>query len=188
MNFKIKISVVVGAAMALFGAQTVLADSIKIGASMPLTGNFAVPGSKHLEGYQMCVDMINENGGWLGRDVELLVNDNRSDTETAISQYERFINVDKVDLTFGTFSSKLTFPISPILAKYNMVHPIPSGGALRIFRQGHENLFYFQHSAAEYVGSNMVGLINDLVPASDKPSKVAVVHADDFFANSPPGP
>ncbi len=184
MNFKIKISVVVGAAMALFGAQTVVADSIKIGASMPLTGNFAVPGSKHLEGYQMCVDMINENGGWLGRDVELLVNDNRSDTETAISQYERFINVDKVDLTFGTFSSKLTFPISPILAKYNMVHPIPSGGALRIFRQGHENLFYFQHSAAEYVGSNMVGLINDLVPASDKPSKVAVVHADDFFANS----
>ncbi len=184
MNFKSKISIVVGAAMALFGAQTVVADSIKIGASMPLTGNFAVPGSKHLEGYQMCVDMINENGGWLGQDVELLVNDNRSDTETAISQYERFINVDKVDLTFGTFSSKLTFPISPILAKYNMVHPIPSGGALRIFRQGHENLFYFQHSAAEYIGSNMVGLINDLVPASDKPSKVAVVHADDFFANS----
>ena len=65
-----------------------------------------------------------------------------------------------------------------------MVHPIPSGGALRIFRQGHENLFYFQHSAAEYIGSNMVGLINDLVAADDKPSKAAIVHADDFFANS----
>ena len=184
MNWNSRIKVIVAASIVLFGTQIAAADSIKIGASMPLTGNFAVPGSKHLEGYEMCVDMINENGGWLGRDVELLVNDNRSDTETAISQYERFINVDKVDLTFGTFSSKLTFPISPILAKYNMVHPIPSGGALRIFRQGHENLFYFQHSAAEYVGSNMVGLINDLVPASDKPSKVAVVHADDFFANS----
>ena len=184
MNWNSRIKVIVAASIVLFGTQIAAADSIKIGASMPLTGNFAVPGSKHLEGYEMCVDMINENGGWLGRDVELLVNDNRSDTETAISQYERFINVDKVDLTFGTFSSKLTFPISPILAKYNMVHPIPSGGALRIFRQGHENLFYFQHSAAEYIGSNMVGLINDLVPASDKPSKVAVVHADDFFANS----
>ena len=96
---------------------------------------------------------------------------------------ERFINVDKVDLTFGTFSSKLTFPISPILAKYNAIHPIPSGGALRIFSQGRKNLFYFQASAAaEYVGTNMVGLINDLV--EDKPSKAAVVHADDFFANS----
>ena len=118
--------------------------SIKIGASMPLTGNFAVPGSKHLEGYEMCVDIINRHGGWLDQEVELVVSDNRSDTETAIAQYERFINVDKVDLTFGTFSSKLTFPISPILAKYNAIHPIPSGGALRIFSQGHKNLFYFQ--------------------------------------------
>ncbi len=157
---------------------------IKVGASMPLTGNFAVPGSKHLEGYKMCVDMINAKGGWLGQNVDLVVNDNRSDTETAISQYERFINVDKVDLTFGTFSSKLTFPISPILAKYGMVHPIPSGGALRIFSQGHENLFYFQPTAAEYIGSNMVGLLTDLVAKGDMPSKAAVVHADDFFANS----
>ncbi len=179
-----KIQIILVASTLLIATQVFAANPIKIGASMPLTGNFAVPGSKHLEGYEMCVDMINDNGGWLGRDVELVVNDNRSDTETAISQYERFINVDGVDLTFGTFSSKLTFPISPILAKYGMVHPIPSGGALRIFRQGHENLFYFQHSAAEYIGSNMVGLINDLVAADDKPSKAAIVHADDFFANS----
>ena len=159
-------------------------DTIKIGTSMPLTGNFAVPGTKHLEGYQMCVDIINRHGGWFDKEVELVVNDNRSDTETAISQYERFINVDNVDLTFGTFSSKLTFPISPILAKYGAVHPIPSGGALRIFSQGHKNLFYFQASAAEYVGHNMVGLLNDLVTGDAKPSKAALVHADDFFANS----
>ena len=169
-------------ALTVFPIQNTYADNIKIGASMPLTGNFAVPGSKHLEGYEMCVDIINRHGGWLGKEVELIVSDNRSDTETAISQYERFINVDNVDLTFGTFSSKLTFPISPILAKYNAIHPIPSGGALRIFSQGHKNLFYFQASAAEYVGTNMVGLINDLV--DDKPSSAAVVHADDFFANS----
>ena len=53
---------------------------------------------------------------------------------------------------------------------------------MRIFSQGHKNLFYFQASAAEYVGTNMVGLINDLV--EDKPTRAAVVHADDFFANS----
>ena len=184
MILKYKFKLALLASLLAFSTQVSASDSIKIGASMPLTGNFAVPGSKHLEGYEMCVDMINAGGGWLGHEVDLVVNDNRSDTETAISQYERFINVDGVDLTFGTFSSKLTFPISPILAKYNMVHPIPSGGALRIFRQGHNNLFYFQHSAAEYIGSNMVGLIDDLVSANDKPTKAAIVHADDFFANS----
>ena len=46
-------------ALTLFPVQNAHSDSIKIGASMPLTGNFAVPGSKHLEGYQMCVDIIN---------------------------------------------------------------------------------------------------------------------------------
>ena len=124
-----------------FSFSLYAANTIKIGASMPLTGMFAVPGSKHLEGYKMCVDMINQNGGWLGKKVILLGIDNRSDTETAISQYERFINVDKVDLVFGTFSSKLTFPTSTILAKYNYTLPIPSGGALRIYRRGFRTCF-----------------------------------------------
>ena len=151
---------------------------------MPLTGMFAVPGSKHLEGYQMCVDIINQNGGWLGKDVILLAIDNRSDTETSISQYERFINVDKVDLVFGTFSSKLTFPTSTILAKYKYVLPIPSGGALRIYRRGFKNLFYFQSNPAEYYGKQLLAVVRDRASASDQPKTVALVHADDFFANS----
>jgi len=145
---------------------------------------FAVPGSKHLEGYKMCVDMINRNGGWLGKKVVLLGIDNRSDTETAISQYERFINVDKVDLVFGTFSSKLTFPTSTILAKYNYTLPIPSGGALRIYRRGFKNLFYFQSNPAEYYGKQLLGVVQDRASAGDQPTSVALVHADDFFANS----
>ena len=167
-----------------FSFSLYAANTIKIGASMPLTGMFAVPGSKHLEGYKMCVDMINQNGGWLGKKVILLGIDNRSDTETAISQYERFINVDKVDLVFGTFSSKLTFPTSTILAKYNYTLPIPSGGALRIYRRGFKNLFYFQSNPAEYYGKQLLGVVQDRASAGDQPKTVALVHADDFFANS----
>ena len=148
-----------------FSFSLYAANTIKIGASMPLTGMFAVPGSKHLEGYKMCVDMINQNGGWLGKKVILLGIDNRSDTETAISQYERFINVDKVDLVFGTFSSKLTFPTSTILAKYNYTLPIPSGGALRIYRRGFKNLFYFQSNPAEYYGKQLLGVVQDRASA-----------------------
>tara|TARA_B100001123_G_scaffold82673_1_gene94256 strand:+ start:1956 stop:3227 length:1272 start_codon:yes stop_codon:yes gene_type:complete len=167
-----------------FSFSLFAANTIKIGASMPLTGMFAVPGSKHLEGYKMCVDMINQNGGWLGKKVILLGIDNRSDTETAISQYERFINVDKVDLVFGTFSSKLTFPTSTILAKYNYTLPIPSGGALRIYRRGFKNLFYFQSNPAEYYGKQLLGVVQERASAGDQPTSVALVHADDFFANS----
>ncbi|MBB4956073.1 branched-chain amino acid transport system substrate-binding protein [Agrobacterium vitis] len=160
------------------------ATDIKIGASLPITGGLSVSGEKHKRGYELCTKLINEAGGILGRQVELIVSDNRSDPATAINQYERFINVDKVDAVYGTFSSRLTFPVASILSKYNMVHAIPSGGALRIYEQGYKNLFYFQVSAAEYTGKDIIAVMKDIIAAGQAPKTVAVVSADDFFANA----
>lgn len=169
------------AAALLAGAATA---EITIGASLPLTGNFSVSGSKHEKGYQLCVDLINERGGINGEQLNLIFSDNRSDPATAINQYERFINVDGVDAVFGTFSSRLTFPVANILEKNNFVHPVPAGGALRIYTQGHQKLFYFQPNAAEYIGSSLRDMILELVPEADRPKTAAVVVADDFFANA----
>ncbi len=157
-------------------------NAIVIGASLPMTGGFSVNGVKHREGYELCVDLINEKGGILDRPVEIAINDNRSDTEAALSQYERLINVDGVDVLFGTFSSRLTFPVSAIAEQYGMVMPIPAGGALRIYEQGFENLFYFQVAPAEYVANSPIGMLQNLA-ADDLPATVAIVRADDFFAN-----
>ena len=177
------LKVLAAAATASVLATTAFSD-IKIGASLPLTGAFSIAGSKHEEGYQLCVDLINDRGGILGEQVELIVSDNRSDPATAINQYERFINVDEVDAVFGTFSSRLSFPVANILEKNGFVHPLPAGGALRIYTQGHQKVFYFQPDAAEYVGATLQGVIEDLVPTDDRPATAAVVAADDFFANA----
>ena len=158
-------------------------DPIVIGSSLPLTGNFSVSGEKHQQGFELCVELINEKGGLLDRPVELVISDNRSDTETAISQYERLINVDQVDVVFGTFSSRLTFPISSVMEKYEMIHPVPAGGALRIWSQGLKHAFYFQQNAAELIGVSLTDMIDDLIPEADRPKTVAIVHSDDFFAN-----
>jgi branched-chain amino acid transport system substrate-binding protein len=170
-------------AAALLSLPAFAEEPIKIGSSLPLTGNFAVTGKKHQEGFELCVKLIKANGGLLGRKIELIVSDNRSDTETALNQYERLINVDGAQITFGTFSSKLTFPVSALLARNNRIHPVPSGGALRIWTQGHKNMFYFQQNAAEYTGETLTGAITKLVPAANRPKTAALVHADDFFAN-----
>jgi len=157
---------------------------IKIGASLPLTGGFSINGEKHRDGYQLCVDLINESGGLLGREVELIVSDNQSDVDTALAQTERFINVDQIDLIFGTFSSALTFPMSTVTEQAGLVHPIPSGAALRIYERGFEYLFYFQPNAAEYVGISPVEMVQNLVPEDQRPTTAALVYADDFFANA----
>jgi branched-chain amino acid transport system substrate-binding protein len=162
-------------------------EAIRIGASLPLTGEFSIPGSKHRDGYEFCVDKINEAGGLLGREVELLVNDNRSDTEVTVSQYERFINADNVDLLFGTFSSLLTFSASTVAEQAGMIYPVPSGGALRIWERGYENIFYFQQEAAETIGESPVNALttyrdSGVIPEDEFPATAAVVYADDFFA------
>jgi len=159
-------------------------EPIKIGTSLPLTGEFSITGTLHQEGYQLCVDLINQNGGLLDRPVELIVSDNQSDVDTTLAQFERFINVDKVDLIFGTFSSKLTFPASSITEQAGYLHPIPSAAALRVYERGFKYLVYFQPNAAEYIGASPVMMIKDLVAADQQPKTVALAWADDFYANA----
>lgn len=161
-------------------------EPIVMGASLPLTGEFSIAGSKHAAGYQFCVDEINARGGLLdGRPVELLVEDNRSDTEVTVNQTERFITVENVDVLLGTFSSLLGFPASTVAEQNQMVYPVPSSGALRLYLRGYEYLFYFQQLPAELTGSSMVDLITHYEEQGiidERPQTAAVINADDFFA------
>jgi branched-chain amino acid transport system substrate-binding protein len=164
-------------------------DPIRIATSLPLTGEFSVPAVKHRDGFQLCVDLINERGGMLGRPVELIVEDSRSDTQTAVSQYERFITADQADVLFGTFSSALTFPTSTVAEQNGWVYPVPSGGAGRIWERGYENLFYFQQGTAEVIGATPIRALehfrdSGIIPEAEFPQTAAVVNADDFFAIS----
>jgi branched-chain amino acid transport system substrate-binding protein len=167
-------------------AQTTKA--IKIGVSLPLTGVFAIAGQKHRDGYVFWSHQVNKDKKrqLLGRPVELVISDNRSDTETTASQFERFISQDNVDLLFGTFSSKLTFPASAAAEKAKMVYPVPAGGALKLWERGFQHMFYFQQNAAETVGQAPIEVLvaaRDTKLIKDFPKSVGIVNADDFFSN-----
>lgn len=162
-------------------------DPIIFATSLPLTGEFSVVGAKHEAGYQFCVDEINARGGLLGRPVELLVEDNRSDTEVVVTQTERFINVDNADVLFGTFSSLLGYPASSIAEQNQMVYPMPSSGALRVWERGYDYIFYFQQLPAEETGSSVVDLVTYYTEQgviTEPMETAAVVSADDFFAGA----
>src|SRR5258707_11380732 len=77
---------------------------IVIGVSQALTGDKSDPGTGIEHGYQVWIKEINDAGGLLGRKVELKEYDNQSLADTAVSQIERLVTVDKVDLLVGPFS------------------------------------------------------------------------------------
>src|SRR6266498_451498 len=88
--------------------------TITIGASLPLTGDFSQPGGEAKRGYQIWQQLVNANGGLLGKQIKLVIHDDASDQNTVVSDYNRLISQDKVDLLLGTFSSLLNLPASAV--------------------------------------------------------------------------
>jgi branched-chain amino acid transport system substrate-binding protein len=156
------------------------AEPIRIGASLPLTGDFSEPGSAAKLGYELWVEQVNNAGGLLGRQVELTIYDNASDPDTAVADYERLITEDKVDLVVGPFSSRLVIPTSEVAAKYGYAFPEPAGGAPDVFNRGLTNIFFCQPAPGADQAIPFADYILAL-PEDSHPKTFAVVSADDPF-------
>ena len=156
-------------------------DPIVIGTSLPLTGEFSQPGQAAEEGYQIWKNTVNENGGLLGRDVELVVKDDASNQNTIVTDYNALISQDKVDLLLGTFSSLLNLPASAVAEKSQMLYIEPAGGSPEIFSRGFQYLFFAQQATADRQGLVFADWVANL-PEDQRPKTAAYPTLDDPFA------
>src|SRR3989475_4810651 len=84
---------VAGALLATVHGQ---AGEYKIGVLEPLTGPLAGEGKRHLEGYEIVRDMINERGGVMGKKLVFVAAD-APDPTAAASEANRLITREGVD-------------------------------------------------------------------------------------------
>lgn len=165
---------------AMAATEAPAAEPIKIGASLPLTGDFSEPGTAAKLGYELWVEQVNNAGGLLGRQVQFVLYDNASDPDTAVADYERLITQDKVDLVVGPFSSRLVIPTSEVAAKYGYAFPEPAGGAPDVFNRGLTNIFFCQPAPGADQAIPFANYILSL-PDDVRPKTFAVVSQDDPF-------
>ena len=106
MKFGKRLLMLALTALALGAAATALAagDPIKIGVYLPLTGQNAFGGQLELEGVKLAHQ---EMPTVLGRPVELVVVDNKSDKVEAANAVKRLTERDKVIAMIGTYGSSL---------------------------------------------------------------------------------
>ena len=154
---------------------------IKIGASLPLTGEFSEPGKAAREGYKVWESMTNAGGGLLGRKVSIVVKDDASSQNTVVSDYTSLISRDKVDLLLGTFSSLLNIPASTVAERNRMLYVEPAGGAPEIFQRGYKMIFFAQQATADHQGDVFADWVLKL-PADKRPKTAAYPTLDDPFA------
>ncbi len=90
------------AAITLAAASTLcgsaLAQAYKIGISAGLTGYAATVDRAWTDGVRVAVDALNAKGGINGRKLEVIVEDNRSEPQEAVTVYRKMISSDKVDI------------------------------------------------------------------------------------------
>ena len=156
-------------------------DTVTIGASLPLTGEFSQGGMDTQRGYDTWVEMTNEAGGLLGKPVKIIVKDDATTQETAVSNYNNLISNDKVDLLLGSQSSLLNIPASAVAEKNKMLFVCPSCASPDMFSRGFKYIFFSQQAVANDQAKVFAEWVAKL-PADQRPKTAAYPALDDPFA------
>jgi len=100
-------------------------NKVRIGVFMSTTGSTANFGISSVNGIKMAADEINAAGGINGKQVELLVQDDRSDASEAATIVTKFVTQDQVHAVIGEVASSRSIAAAPIAqnAKIPMLTP-----------------------------------------------------------------
>lgn len=97
-------------------------DTIKIGILEDQSGEFSLVGIQKLYAAELAVEEINENGGLLGKKVEIIAPDTQSDDKRYQELAKKLILEDKVDVIMGGFASSSREAIRPLMEQHKMLY------------------------------------------------------------------
>ncbi len=116
-------------------------EPIKIGVIQPLSGPVAASGNYVRMGAEIARDWINGRGGVLGRQIQLLIEDNKSDPKEAATAAEKLIVRDRVPVIMGAWGSSMTLAAMPKLEEYGVPMVVETSSAASITKRGNPWVF-----------------------------------------------
>lgn len=169
--------------------------SIKIGGNFELSGGIASFGNKALNGVRLAIKEVNNAGGIMGRQIELIVEDNASQPSGAANAMTALISRDKAVAVIGAVASSNTLAAARLAEDYRipMISPtstnpkvtIESGKVKRyVFRGAFIDPYQGElmaRFAAGRLGARTAAVITDRT--SDYSKTVALMFNTTFIAN-----
>lgn len=104
------------------GDSSAQEGAINVGAILPLTGSSASIGEDQRRGIELAVEKINADGGVLGKEFNVVVEDSGGQANSALDAAKKLTTVDKVPAVMGEYSSGVTVPLGQYLQKAGRVH------------------------------------------------------------------
>lgn len=98
------------------------AETVRIGFPTPLTGPFGAEAKDQVRSAELAVKLINDSGGVAGRQVELLVRDDKLNAGEAATRTLELIEKDKVHAVVGALSSAVQLAVNEVTRARNMLY------------------------------------------------------------------
>jgi branched-chain amino acid transport system substrate-binding protein len=129
-------------ALSLFLCTATFAQQpVIVGAAMPQTGILADLAADHRKALLLWQEQVNATGGLLGRRVELVLIDDRSESTDAGKHYEQLIKESKADLLIGPFGSAATLGAAGVAERNRRVLINATGAARTVQKANFRYVF-----------------------------------------------
>jgi branched-chain amino acid transport system substrate-binding protein len=80
------------------------ADTIRLGAILPLTGPGALIGTQQMRGIQFAIDQANAKGGVRGNQIEVVFEDNQAKPDQSILSFNKLTDLQHLPMIFTAYS------------------------------------------------------------------------------------
>ncbi len=159
---------------------------LKIGSLYPLTGSLALLGEESWRGAELARLVQNQKGGVLGKEI-VWVKADAPDANAAVSEANRLISSEKMQVIVGSYSSTLAMAGSEVAERNKVIWWEEGGISDPIVERGFQYLFRTCAEASGF-GSVTADFTKDIIApklgiAPDK-LKVAIVHEDALYGTT----
>lgn len=100
---------------------------VKIGMIEPLTGVYSKLAEAEAAGAQLALEQVNQNGGILGRQAALLIEDSANDVGTGVAKTRQLIERDQVEFLLGDVNSAVALATMRVTAEKGKLHIVTGG-------------------------------------------------------------
>jgi len=112
---------------------------ITIGVLDPLSGPLGPDGKRALEAVEIQAHELNEAGGVLGRQIEVISRDDKSTPGDAVAAANDLVN-EGIDVIIGGFNSPVTLAVQPVFVKADILNITALSQNTSILRRASVNL------------------------------------------------
>ncbi len=183
MKLKSKLlSASVFAVLCASAASVPAVAQVKVGVINSLSGNFAAFGQRYNTGMQVALEEINANGGINGEKVELIIQDDRSDAQSALAAVES-LNKQGVPLIIGSYASGITGPMSKVATRQKLPLIVLGSADDSITKPGSDWVFRAKHNST-IVANVYFDYFDHLRKENPELKKVAVMYGNGAWPTS----